>query len=117
MQLHIIARGKIGRSPEAELTERYLKRIAWPTKVTELPDRGGSGGLFGVKFFGLAPGPGRRSVQRRQPLRRRHCLAPRLSQCCISRHSRRRHGGASRGKQEGGRDQQKGGGAAHHPSR
>jgi 23S rRNA (pseudouridine1915-N3)-methyltransferase len=41
VQLHIIARGKIGRSPEAELTERYLKRIAWPTKVTELPDRGG----------------------------------------------------------------------------
>ena len=41
MLLHIIARGKIGRSPEAELTERYLKRINWPTKVTELPDRGG----------------------------------------------------------------------------
>ena len=41
MLLHIIARGKIGRSPEADLTERYLKRIAWPTKVTELPDRGG----------------------------------------------------------------------------
>jgi 23S rRNA (pseudouridine1915-N3)-methyltransferase len=40
--LHIIARGKIGRSPEAELTERYLKRITWPTKVTELPDRGGT---------------------------------------------------------------------------
>jgi len=40
--LHIIARGKIGRSPEAELTERYLKRINWPTKVTELPDRGGT---------------------------------------------------------------------------
>jgi 23S rRNA (pseudouridine1915-N3)-methyltransferase len=40
--LHIIARGKIGRSPEAELTERYLKRIQWPTKVTELPDRGGT---------------------------------------------------------------------------
>jgi len=40
--LHIIARGKIGRSPEAELTDRYLKRINWPTKVTELPDRGGS---------------------------------------------------------------------------
>jgi 23S rRNA (pseudouridine1915-N3)-methyltransferase len=39
--LHIVARGKIGRSPEAELTERYLKRINWPTKVTELPDRGG----------------------------------------------------------------------------
>ena len=41
MLLHIVARGKLGRSPEAELVERYLKRIAWPTKVTELPDRGG----------------------------------------------------------------------------
>jgi 23S rRNA (pseudouridine1915-N3)-methyltransferase len=40
--LHIVARGKIGRSPESELVERYLKRIQWPTKVTELPDRGGS---------------------------------------------------------------------------
>ncbi len=42
MLLHIVARGKIGRSSEAELVERYLKRIAWPTKVSELPDRGGS---------------------------------------------------------------------------
>ena len=40
--MHIIARGKIGRSPEAELTERYLKRISWPTKMTELSDRGGA---------------------------------------------------------------------------
>jgi len=39
--LHIVARGKIGRSSEAELVDRYLNRIAWPTKVTELPDRGG----------------------------------------------------------------------------
>jgi 23S rRNA (pseudouridine1915-N3)-methyltransferase len=39
--LHNVARGKIGRSPEAELTDRYLKRIAWPTKVTELPEKGG----------------------------------------------------------------------------
>jgi len=39
--LHIVARGKIGRSPEADLVERYLKRIAWPTRMTELPDRGG----------------------------------------------------------------------------
>jgi 23S rRNA (pseudouridine1915-N3)-methyltransferase len=39
--LHIVARGKIGRSPEAELVERYLKRIAWPTNITELPERGG----------------------------------------------------------------------------
>lgn len=42
MLLHIIARGKIGRSPESELVDRYLKRIGWPTKVTELPDRGGT---------------------------------------------------------------------------
>ena len=41
MQLHVIARGKIGRGPEAELVDRYLKRIAWPTKVTELPESGG----------------------------------------------------------------------------
>ncbi|HEV2747249.1 MAG TPA: 23S rRNA (pseudouridine(1915)-N(3))-methyltransferase RlmH [Allosphingosinicella sp.] len=41
MLLHIVARGRIGRGPEAELVERYLKRIAWPTKVTELPESGG----------------------------------------------------------------------------
>jgi len=40
--LHIVARGKIGRSPEADLVERYIKRISWPTRLTELPDRGGS---------------------------------------------------------------------------
>ena len=34
-----MARGKIGRSPEAELVDRYLKRIAWPTRVTELGER------------------------------------------------------------------------------
>ena len=39
--LHIVARGRIGRSPEAELVDRYLTRVAWPTKVTELPDTGG----------------------------------------------------------------------------
>ena len=42
MRLHIIARGKIGRSPEAELVDRYARRIAWPFKLTELPDTGGS---------------------------------------------------------------------------
>lgn len=41
MLLHIVARGRIGRSPEAELVDRYLKRLSWPTKVTELPDQGG----------------------------------------------------------------------------
>jgi 23S rRNA (pseudouridine1915-N3)-methyltransferase len=39
--LHIVARGKIGRCPEADLVDRYLKRIAWPTRITELPDSGG----------------------------------------------------------------------------
>jgi 23S rRNA (pseudouridine1915-N3)-methyltransferase len=39
--LHIVARGRIGRSSEGELVERYLKRISWPTKVTELPESGG----------------------------------------------------------------------------
>jgi len=38
--LHIVARGKTGRSPEAELVERYLRRIAWPTRVTELAEDG-----------------------------------------------------------------------------
>jgi 23S rRNA (pseudouridine1915-N3)-methyltransferase len=38
--LHIVARGKIGRSPEAELVDRYIKRIAWPSKVTEIAERG-----------------------------------------------------------------------------
>ncbi len=41
MRLHIVARGRIGKSPEAELVDRYLGRIGWPTKVTELPDKGG----------------------------------------------------------------------------
>lgn len=41
MLLHIVARGRIGRGPEAELVERYLKRITWPNKVTELPESGG----------------------------------------------------------------------------
>jgi 23S rRNA (pseudouridine1915-N3)-methyltransferase len=41
MMLHIIARGKIGRSPEAELVDRYMKRVTWPTRITELPDTGG----------------------------------------------------------------------------
>lgn len=41
MLLHIVARGKIGRSPEAELVERYLRRVSWPVKVTELAESGG----------------------------------------------------------------------------
>jgi 23S rRNA (pseudouridine1915-N3)-methyltransferase len=39
--LHIVARGRIGRGPEAELVDRYLKRVSWPTRITELPESGG----------------------------------------------------------------------------
>lgn len=49
MLLHIVARGRIGRSPEAELVDRYLKRVTWGTRVTELPDTGG-------KMPAMAPG-------------------------------------------------------------
>ena len=41
MRLHIVARGKIGRSPEAEIVDRYVKRIGWDVKISELPDQGG----------------------------------------------------------------------------
>jgi len=37
----VIARGKIARSPEAELVARYEKRLGWPLKLTELPESGG----------------------------------------------------------------------------
>lgn len=38
----MIARGKIGRTPEADLVERYARRIAWPFKLSELPESGGA---------------------------------------------------------------------------
>lgn len=41
MKLHIVARGRIGRGPEAELVARYAKRIVWPLVITELPETGG----------------------------------------------------------------------------
>ena len=41
MLLHVVARGKIGRSPEAELVARYEKRLTWPFRLTELPETGG----------------------------------------------------------------------------
>ena len=41
MLLHIVARGKIGRGPEADLVARYISRIGWPTRISELPDKGG----------------------------------------------------------------------------
>src|SRR3546814_11981649 len=36
LKLHIIARGRLGRSPEGELVARYLDRINWPVRMTEL---------------------------------------------------------------------------------
>lgn len=42
MLLHIVARGRMASgSAEHELVQRYLKRVSWPTRITELPDRGG----------------------------------------------------------------------------
>lgn len=41
MLLHIVARGRIGRGPEADLVARYARRLSWPFKATELPDSGG----------------------------------------------------------------------------
>jgi len=41
LKLHLVVRGRIGRSPEADLVDRYIGRIGWPTQITELPDRGG----------------------------------------------------------------------------
>ena len=54
MLLHIVARGRIGRSPEAELVDRYARRIAWPWRLSELPETGGS--------LGPALNPSRRIV-------------------------------------------------------
>lgn len=41
MLLHVVARGKIARSPEADLIARYEKRLTWPVRFSELPDVGG----------------------------------------------------------------------------
>jgi 23S rRNA (pseudouridine1915-N3)-methyltransferase len=41
LKLHIVARGKMGRCAEADLIERYAKRLTWPFAMTELPDAGG----------------------------------------------------------------------------
>jgi 23S rRNA (pseudouridine1915-N3)-methyltransferase len=41
LKLHIVARGRIGRGPEADLVARYVQRINWPLTITELPETGG----------------------------------------------------------------------------
>lgn len=56
MKLHIIARGRIGQSPEAELVERYAVRLRGRLAVTEIGD------TASWPPFGLQLGPGRTVV-------------------------------------------------------
>ena len=41
MLVHIVARGRIARTPEAALVDRYAARISWPLRLSELPETGG----------------------------------------------------------------------------
>jgi 23S rRNA (pseudouridine1915-N3)-methyltransferase len=43
MRIRLFVRGRIGRDPEGEIVQRYLKRLPWDVDVTEWPDRGGPG--------------------------------------------------------------------------
>ena len=43
MRIRLFVRGRIGRDPEGDIVDRYLKRLPWDVQVTEWPDRGGSG--------------------------------------------------------------------------
>lgn len=38
LKLSVLAFGKAGNGPEAELVSRYLRRIPWGASVTELPE-------------------------------------------------------------------------------
>lgn len=40
MKLHIIARGRIGQSPEADLVQRYAVRLKGRLAITEISDSG-----------------------------------------------------------------------------
>lgn len=53
MKLHIIARGRIGQSPEAELVARYATRLRGRLEMTEIGD------TAPWPRFGLHMGPGR----------------------------------------------------------
>lgn len=56
MKLHIIARGRIGQSPEAELVNRYAVRLRGRMTVTEI------GESAAWPMFGLQHGPARTVV-------------------------------------------------------
>lgn len=40
MRIRLFARGRIGQSPEAELVQRYVRRLPWRMDITEWPDQG-----------------------------------------------------------------------------
>ena len=42
MRIRLFVRGRMGRGPEADLIERYRKRIPWPIDIIERPDSGGA---------------------------------------------------------------------------
>lgn len=71
MKLHVIARGRIGRGPEAELVARYAKRMTWPTVFTEI----------GETAPLAEPGPNSRTVvlDERGPALTSRALADRLA--------------------------------------
>jgi 23S rRNA (pseudouridine1915-N3)-methyltransferase len=58
LKLRIVARGKMGRSPEADMIARYAKRISWPLDIIELPDAGGKAptSIAGTKVIALDEG-------------------------------------------------------------
>jgi 23S rRNA (pseudouridine1915-N3)-methyltransferase len=56
LKLHIIARGRIGRSPEAELVSRYALRLRGRFAITEIGD------TAPWPVFGLQHGPARTVV-------------------------------------------------------
>ena len=56
MKLHIIARGRIGQSPEAELVNRYAVRLRGRLAITEIAD------TAPWPVFGLQHGPARTIV-------------------------------------------------------
>jgi 23S rRNA (pseudouridine1915-N3)-methyltransferase len=56
LKLHIIARGRIGQSPEAELVQRYAVRLRGRLAITELAE------AADWPVFGLQHGPARTVV-------------------------------------------------------
>jgi 23S rRNA (pseudouridine1915-N3)-methyltransferase len=53
LRFHIVARGRIGRCPEADLIARYAKRIGGDLSITELPDVGGKSPMVAPRTITL----------------------------------------------------------------